>query len=86
MSYLNTTISEDSFKEFELWREHDDAKDNFCVEQDDSNGDAEYVDLLLNPERYTGYRGESAHRIWKTIYKENCFRYLNTLCLFKQKL
>jgi ERO1-like protein alpha len=35
---------------------------------------AEYVDLLLNPERYTGYKGRSAHRIWNSIYLENCFR------------
>lgn len=74
LSYLNTTISADSYKEFELWREHDDAQDNFCVEQDDTGGGAEYVDLLLNPERYTGYKGESAHRIWRSIYKENCFK------------
>lgn len=33
------------------------------------------MDLLLNPERYTGYKGHSAHRIWRSIYKENCFRY-----------
>lgn len=42
---------------------------------DDANGDEEYVDLLLNPERYTGYKGASAHRIWRSIYMENCFRY-----------
>ena len=34
-----------------------------------------YVDLLLNPERFTGYAGASALRIWSSIYKENCFRY-----------
>ena len=34
-----------------------------------------YVDLLLNPERFTGYSGASAHRLWNSIYKENCFRY-----------
>ena len=22
---------------------------------------------------YSGYRGESAHRVWKSIYEENCF-------------
>ena len=35
--------------------------------------DAEWVDLLLNPERYTGYQGKGAGRIWGSIYKENCF-------------
>ena len=41
---------------------------------DDTSSDCHYVDLLLNPERYTGYKGESAHRIWNSIYQENCFK------------
>lgn len=32
-----------------------------------------YVDLLSNPERFTGYAGSSASRVWKAIYEENCF-------------
>lgn len=36
------------------------------------------MDLTLNPERYTGYKGRSAHRIWHSIYKENCFRTENS--------
>lgn len=28
---------------------------------------------MLNPERFTGYAGESAHRVWGAIYEENCF-------------
>lgn len=40
---------------------------------DDDDHDSQYVDLLINPERYTGYSGESAHRVWNTIYEENCF-------------
>ena len=32
-----------------------------------------YVDLLANPERFTGYVGDSPHRIWEAIYLENCF-------------
>jgi hypothetical protein len=32
------------------------------------------VNLQLNPERYTGYTGDSARRIWDSIYKENCPR------------
>lgn len=31
-----------------------------------------YVNLLLNPERYTGYTGPSARRIWDAVYSENC--------------
>lgn len=31
-----------------------------------------YVNLQLNPERYTGYTGPSARRIWDAVYSENC--------------
>ncbi|CAB4277112.1 unnamed protein product [Prunus armeniaca] len=31
-----------------------------------------YVNLLLNPERYTGYIGPSPRRIWDAVYSENC--------------
>ncbi|XP_066587045.1 ero1-like protein [Prorops nasuta] len=71
LGYLNTTISSENYKEFERWQQHDNAQDNFCVTE---TSQGEYVDLLLNPERYTGYRGPSAHRIWRSIYMENCFR------------
>ncbi|XP_015511150.1 ero1-like protein [Neodiprion pinetum] len=71
LGYLNTTISVKNYEEFEMWQKHDDAVDNFCVSE---TSPGEYVDLLLNPERYTGYRGPSAHRIWRSIYMENCFR------------
>jgi hypothetical protein len=36
--------------------------------------DMVYVDLRINPERYTGYKGVSATRIWEAVYNENCFR------------
>ncbi|CAG9834032.1 unnamed protein product [Diabrotica balteata] len=73
LDYLNKTISEKLQKDMQLWEAYDDALDNFCdIDNNDEN--AEYVDLLLNPERYTGYSGESARRIWKSIYLENCFR------------
>ncbi|XP_063241551.1 ero1-like protein [Bacillus rossius redtenbacheri] len=77
LGYLNTTISADAYREFARWKAHDDARDSFCDSEDDHE-DAEYVDLLLNPERYTGYRGEPAHRVWHSIYMENCFRPKNT--------
>ena len=37
--------------------------------------DAEFYDLVSNPERYTGYAGQSAVNIWKLIYDQNCFKY-----------
>ena len=44
---------------------------DYCFLDDMTEG--EYVDLSLIPERYTGYSGPSAHRVWKSIYEENCF-------------
>ncbi|KAL1488935.1 hypothetical protein ABEB36_014721 [Hypothenemus hampei] len=73
LGYLNKTLSEKAQHDMEKWAAYDDAQDNFCVEDLQGEG-AEYVDLLLNPERFTGYSGESAHRIWRSIYLENCFR------------
>ncbi|KYM93926.1 PREDICTED: ero1-like protein [Cyphomyrmex costatus] len=81
LGYLNTTISSENYKEFERWQQHDDAQDNFCVKE---SSPGEYVDLLLNPERYTGYKGASAHRIWRCIYLENCFRPENSPHIFIQ--
>lgn len=42
---------------------------------DEASPDSEgvYVDLYDNPERFTGYAGASANKVWKAIYEENCF-------------
>lgn len=44
---------------------------DFCFLDDNTEGD--YFDLSQIPERYTGYSGPDAHRIWSSIYQENCF-------------
>eukprot|EP00918_Siedleckia_nematoides_P098242 GHVU01215056.1.p1 GENE.GHVU01215056.1~~GHVU01215056.1.p1 ORF type:complete len:496 (+),score=52.04 GHVU01215056.1:223-1488(+) len=46
---------------------------DFCYFDDDGNTDGEYIDLTMNPEVFTGYAGPSAHRVWSSIYEENCF-------------
>lgn len=46
--------------------------DEVWIEQEE--GAMVYVDLLKNPEKFTGYDGEAAHRIWRAIYEENCFK------------
>lgn len=49
-------------------------KDNpWTIDDETESGDLTYVNLLLNPEKYTGYKGESARRIWEAIYSQNCF-------------
>lgn len=45
---------------------------DYCYQDEFSEG-GEYIDLLDNPERFTGYSGSSARGIWKAIYEENCF-------------
>ncbi|KAL6731839.1 hypothetical protein Aduo_002665 [Ancylostoma duodenale] len=53
---------------------HDDQENKFCEVDDEDSKDMHYVDLSKNPERYTGYSGDSALRVWKSIYQENCFK------------
>ncbi|KAK1793130.1 hypothetical protein P4O66_011537 [Electrophorus voltai] len=56
------------------WNRYDDEADRFCMHDDEDSPDSQYVDLLLNPERYTGYKGLEAWKIWNSIYEENCFK------------
>lgn len=56
--------------------EYDDECDerDYCLPEDESAmAKGEYVSLVDNPERYTGYSGQSAHMVWDAIYRENCF-------------
>lgn len=54
---------------FKGWSERDAS---LWIVQDESK-DMSYINMQLNPEGYTGYEGESAHRIWSAIYQQNCF-------------
>lgn len=57
--------------------EYDDECDerDYCVPEDESAASkGDYVSLLRNPERFTGYGGHSAHQLWNAIYRENCFQ------------
>ncbi|KAJ3130069.1 hypothetical protein HK098_006781, partial [Nowakowskiella sp. JEL0407] len=46
---------------------------DFCLPEDEFSTEGVYVNLNKNPERFTGYSGDSANRIWASIYNENCF-------------
>uniref|UniRef100_A0A0D9WHB3 Uncharacterized protein n=1 Tax=Leersia perrieri TaxID=77586 RepID=A0A0D9WHB3_9ORYZ len=59
-------------KVFKGWVEIDNP---WTYDDETDNAEMTYVNLLLNPERYTGYTGDSARRIWDSIYKENCPKY-----------
>uniref|UniRef100_A0A0B7APC8 Uncharacterized protein n=1 Tax=Arion vulgaris TaxID=1028688 RepID=A0A0B7APC8_9EUPU len=76
---LDSTITDEKRTDFQTWLQHDESLPLFCELDDEDSSDLEYVDLHRNPERYTGYKGSSAHRIWKSIYEENCFRPENNL-------
>ncbi|QBZ62567.1 hypothetical protein PoMZ_11449 [Pyricularia oryzae] len=56
--------------------EYDDECDerDYCVPEDESaSAKGDYVSLLRNPERFTGYAGAGAAQVWDAIYRENCF-------------
>ncbi|MEE6492237.1 hypothetical protein FKM82_016525 [Ascaphus truei] len=72
---VDASLSEEAQEAVMQWTKHDDSSANFCEADDEESPDAEYVDLLLNPERYTGYKGSDAWKVWNSIYEENCFKY-----------
>ncbi|KAI9886214.1 MAG: hypothetical protein M1823_002010 [Watsoniomyces obsoletus] len=56
--------------------EYDDECDDrdYCVPEDESaTGKGDYVSLVDNPERFTGYAGPGPRQVWDAIYRENCF-------------
>jgi hypothetical protein len=56
--------------------EYDDECDerDYCVPEDEgATAKGDYVSLLDNPERFTGYAGPGARQVWDAIYRENCF-------------
>ncbi|CAK7218026.1 endoplasmic oxidoreductin-1 [Sporothrix curviconia] len=57
--------------------EYDDECDDrdYCVPEDESAASkGDYVSLVQNPERFTGYAGDGAKQVWEAIYRENCFQ------------
>ncbi|KAI1342833.1 oxidoreductin [Xylariaceae sp. FL0016] len=57
--------------------EYDDECDerDYCVPEDESSSSkGDYVSLVHNPERFTGYAGEGSKMVWDAIYRENCFQ------------
>ncbi|KAF4788473.1 ERO1-like protein alpha [Turdus rufiventris] len=71
---VDDSLSKETRQAVLQWARHDDSSDSFCEADDTHSPEAEYVDLLLNPERYTGYKGPDAWKIWNSIYEENCFK------------
>ena len=71
---VDSTLSDKVLADLELWKDFDDSQGTFCqIDPDDNCPNCDYVDLTRNPERYTGYKDEPSHRVWRAIYLENCF-------------
>ncbi|SGZ56857.1 CIC11C00000004025 [Sungouiella intermedia] len=47
----------------------------------DEGHDCVFVDLIDNPERFTGYGGAQSLDVWKAIYSENCFPNTNPMSM-----
>jgi len=64
-----------------------DLMNEFCtLDPLEATEGCNYIDLLKNEEKYTGYQGKSAARIWGKIYEDLCFKSkegdnLSDLCL-----
>ncbi|XP_075934712.1 ERO1-like protein alpha isoform X1 [Anarhichas minor] len=71
---VDVSLSEETREALLNWSKHDDEAERFCVVDDEESPDSQHVDLLLNPERFTGYRGPEAWQVWNSIYEENCFK------------
>ncbi|KAL0969856.1 hypothetical protein UPYG_G00233280 [Umbra pygmaea] len=71
---VDRSLSEETKVSLREWNKHDDEAERFCVIDNEESPDSQYVDLLLNPERFTGYKGPEAWQIWNSIYEENCFK------------
>ena len=57
--------------------EYDDECDDrdYCVPEDETaSSKGDYVSLVHNPERFTGFAGQGAKMVWDAIYRENCFQ------------
>lgn len=70
---INGTLSNAAMGLLDKIDKHDDTLMPFCDLDEENSEGLQYVDLLANPERFTGYKGEEAWKIWRAIYDENCF-------------
>ncbi|OLY84107.1 Endoplasmic reticulum oxidoreductin-1 [Smittium mucronatum] len=68
-------ISNSPFQKMASKRVEKVSSKDFAVVYDETDTGPEgmWVDLVDNPEKFTGYAGSSANQIWMTIYQHNCF-------------
>eukprot|EP00878_Enallax_costatus_P018555 GHUV01019537.1.p1 GENE.GHUV01019537.1~~GHUV01019537.1.p1 ORF type:complete len:338 (+),score=73.13 GHUV01019537.1:273-1286(+) len=66
---IDANIKQQLIKHSKTWR----GINNPWMAEGDESEEFQYINLVVNPERYTGYKGEHAHRIWSAIYNQSCF-------------
>uniref|UniRef100_A0A2P2IPH7 Endoplasmic reticulum oxidoreductin-1-like isoform X2 n=1 Tax=Rhizophora mucronata TaxID=61149 RepID=A0A2P2IPH7_RHIMU len=71
----NSEASVDRTLDSKAFREWTETDNPWTYDDETDNAEMSYVNLQLNPERYTGYSGPSASRIWDTVYSDNCPKY-----------
>ncbi|KAF8540916.1 endoplasmic reticulum Oxidoreductin 1-domain-containing protein [Trichophaea hybrida] len=72
-SPLGGQLGEDTAESCVVEEDECDERD-YCIPEDETQGsNGDYVSLVDNPERFTGYAGAGAENVWKSIYRENCF-------------
>lgn len=71
---VDATLSEAVKADLQTWKHHDESKNDFCDIHSETCDGCDYIDLTINPERFTGYSGEASRRVWRAIYEENCFK------------
>ena len=70
---LGETKEEAEDEDDEEDEDDDDGDDEDEDDEDEEEDSYSFIDLLKNPERYTGYSGPSARRIWDFVYSQTCF-------------
>lgn len=66
---LDPAIKQQLVRHGKGWR----GLNNPWMAEGERSEEFQYINLVVNPERYTGYKGEHAHRIWSAIYNQSCF-------------
>ncbi|KAE8815485.1 Endoplasmic oxidoreductin-2 [Hordeum vulgare] len=69
-------------KVFKGWVETDNP---WTSDDETDNAEMTYVNLQLNPERYTGYTGDSARRIWTLSTKKIAQNILQKICARRRR-
>jgi hypothetical protein len=57
---VDATLSDAAKADLKSWQNHDESKNDFCDVHSETCEGCDYIDLTINPERFTGYSGEAS--------------------------